>query len=397
MADATDKPGVVCFGGEDWWYHNRAHIDIQLMRKLARKGRVLYVNSIVLRKFNVTEGGMFLTRVKRKLKSIARGVVEAEPNFFVYSPMSMPVHHIPGARRLNQIALLMQVRHAMKAVGIANPIVWVACPAAADAALRLKREALAYQRADRMELYPGVDEHEVAEMDRRLKREADVTIFVNHALYEGERQSCRKAFLSDHGVDYELFARAHEDGRVPEEMRGLRHPVIGFFGGIDDHTMDVRLAAEAARRRPDYTFVFVGSASADLAPFEGLPNVKFLGKKAYEEVPRYGKCFDVAIMPWQRNKWIEMCNPIKLKEYLALGKPVVSTPFEELKRYEGFVYVAGDAASFTASLDRAVLEDSPERADDRRARVAGHSWEAKADEVIQAALEAARARSDKSA
>jgi glycosyltransferase involved in cell wall biosynthesis len=353
---------------------------------------VLYINSIVLRKLNVGEGGMFLTRVRRKLRSIARGVVEAEPNFFVFSPVTMPVHHIPGARRLNQIALLMQVRHVMKETGIVAPIVWVACPAAVDAAVELKRQGLAYQRADRMELYPGVDEHEVTAMDRRLKREADVTVFVNRALYEEEGQACRQAFLSDHGVDYELFARAHEDSRVPEEMKELKRPVIGFFGGIDDHTMDVAFAAEVVRRRPDYTFVFVGNASADLAAFEGLGNVRFLGKKAYEEVPHYGKCFDVAIMPWRRNRWIEMCNPIKLKEYLALGKPLVSTPFRELEHYGGVVYVAGDAECFAGALDMAIAEDSPEKANARRARVAGHSWEAKADEVIRAAREAAGAR-----
>jgi len=386
-----DPVNVVCFGGEDWWYHNRAHVDMQLARRFAKRGRALYVNSIVMRRFNVGEGTMFLKRVSRKLASLRRGLVEAEQDFFVHSPLTLPVHHIPGANWANQTALAWQVRRAMRKLRIDNPVIWVACPAACEAALRLPRRALAYQRADRMELYPGADRNEVRKMDRTLKREADVTLFVNHALYEAEKADCRRSALIDHGVDYDLFAGAEADARVPADMKGFRRPIVGFFGGIDDHTSDVPLVADVARRRPDYTFVFVGSVSADLAPLEGLSNCHFLGKRNYEEVPHYGKCFDVAIMPWRENQWIEMCNPIKLKEYLALGKPVVSTPFRELEYYEGCVYVARGPRDFAAALDRAIAEDNAERRAARRDRVRDITWEAEAQAALRAIDEGVRA------
>jgi glycosyltransferase involved in cell wall biosynthesis len=386
--DGSGSINLVCFGGEDWWYHNRAHVDIQLARRFARMGRALYVNSIVLRKLNVTEGAMFFTRVKRKLASIRRGVVEAEPGFYVYSPLTFPVHHMPGARTANQAWLGFQMRRAMRGLGMREPIVWVACPAAYETAFRLGARAVAYQRADRMEEYPGVDAEEVRAMDRALKRRADVTFYVNHALYEQEAKDCRRAELIDHGVDFDRFARAGEDARIPEDMKGVKRPVVGFFGGIDDHTSDIPLAAEVARMCPAYTFVFVGSASADLGAFDGLGNVRFLGKKAYEEIPHYGKCFDVAIMPWRQNRWIELCNPIKLKEYLALGKPIVSTPFKELDYYKGHVYVARGAEEFAAALRKALEEDSEERRTARRERVRGVTWEAQAEKALGAIRDA---------
>jgi len=379
---------VLCFGGEDWWYHNRAHVDMQLMRQLARRGRVLYVNSIVMRKPNVGEGRMFLRRVARKLRSVRRGLVEVEPRFHVYSPSALPVHHLPGARALNQLALRAQVAGALRRLGIQEPLVWVACPAACGAALGLQRTALVYQRTDRYEEYPGVDGKVIREFDRTLKAEADVTFFVNRLLFEQERGECSNAYLLDHGVDYELFAHAENDRWVPEDMRGVRRPVVGFFGGIDDHTSDVPLVAEAVRRAPDLTFVFVGSASADLSGLRELSNVQLLGQRPYEQVPHYGKCFNVAIMPWRQNRWIEACNPIKLKEYLALGKPVVSTPFPELAQYDGLVYRASGAEDFVAAIRRALAEDNEERRTARRERVKAHTWDAKAEEALRVVEEA---------
>ncbi len=384
----SSETQVVCFGGEDWWYHNRAHVDIQLMRQFSNMGRVLYVNSIVMRKFNVTEGSMFFKRVKRKLKSIRTGLVEAEPGFFVYSPFALPVHHIPGASALNQACLAMQMARAMRSLGLSKPVIYVACPAAWRAAMKLPGRALVYQRADRMEEYPGADRDEVVRMDRALKKAADVTFFFNRALYETEAPDCRRAHLLDHGVDFDFFASAGNDPFVPEDMKTFTRPVIGFFGGIDDHTSDIPLVAEVVRQRPQYDFVFIGGASSDLSVFDNLTNAHFLGRRDYSQIPHYGKRFSVAMMPWRQNRWIEFCNPIKLKEYLALGKPVVSTPFRELEQYKEVVYVAGDASTFAAALDRALADDDDLRRAARKARVARYTWRFQADEALRVIDEA---------
>jgi glycosyltransferase involved in cell wall biosynthesis len=108
-----------------------------------------------------------------------------------------------------------------------------------------------------------------------------------------------------------------------------------------------------------------------------------LGQKAYEQIPHYGKCFDVAILPWKINKWTEAANPIKFKEYLALGKPVVSTPaFSELQRYLDVAYEAGSPEKFAECIRKAYTEDNAELVKKRRQRVAQNSWDSKAELLL---------------
>jgi glycosyltransferase involved in cell wall biosynthesis len=374
---------VLCFGGEDWWYHNHGHIDMQLMKRFAESVPVLYVNSIVMRKLNIGEGRMFLTRLARKAKSIFRGAKEVMPGFHVYSPASLPVHHIPWARPLNKLAVQTQTRTAMGAARIRRPLVWVACPAACDIALALRHGPLVYQRTDRYEDYPGVDRTQIERYDRALKAAADMTVYVNRKLMAEESLQCKKAVFLDHGVDYDLFASAAAQPSTPAEMTGLKRPVVGYFGDIDAHIVDVEMLEELAALLPEMAFVFVGTSTVDTGALSQRPNVTMIPRRPYDVIPHYGKCFDVAIMPWRRNDWIDSCNPIKLKEYLALGKPVVSTPFSELDYYDGVIERAQGAAQFAEAIRKVIAEDSPERVEARRRRVADITWDSRAALALQ--------------
>ncbi len=378
---------VICFGGEDWWYHNRGHVDMQLMRRFARKGPTLYVNSIVMQKPSLqraTGGGRSLPqKVFRKTRSILRGLRRVDGDFWVYSPLSLPVHHIGLLRSVNRWALSVQIGRAARRLGSVDPVVWVACPAACELALRMTKAALVYQRTDRFEEYPNVDMESVLACDRALKRHADLTLYASRRLYEEEQQQCRKAMYLDHGVDFDLFAAASNDPCVPQDMRHIRHPVVGYFGGIDNHTSDIPFLEKLVKRLPEYSFVLVGNASSDVDMLRACGNVHFLGQKSYEQIPHYGKCFDAAIMVWQQNRWIEGCNPIKLKEYLALGKPIVSTPFPELQYYADVAYQAATPEDFATCLKQAIDEDSPARIAARREKIKDATWDAKAELVLR--------------
>ena len=89
MTKDTDRLDTICFGGEDWWYHNRGHIDMQLMRRFAKRGTLVYVNSLVMQKPNIREGSTFLKKVVRKTRSIFTGLKQSEEGFWVYSPFSL--------------------------------------------------------------------------------------------------------------------------------------------------------------------------------------------------------------------------------------------------------------------------------------------------------------------
>ncbi len=384
--DLDGIDGVICFGGEDWWYHNRGHIDMQLMRRYATTMTVVYVNSIVMQKPRVGAGSNLMQKVVRKTRSILTGLKKSDAGFWVHSPFSLPVHHIRWLRPVNSGALRIQMALLAGKLGMRNPVVWVACPAACDVAIKMKKSRLVYQRTDRMEEFPNVDAHAIRGYDQRLKAHADLTVFVNAKLYEQERHECRRAIYLDHGVDFDLFASAADDPTVPGEMQDIPHPIVGFHGAFGVHTTDISFMGELAEQMPDMSFVFVGPTVPECELLRGCRNVWLLGQKPYEQIPHYGKCFDVAIMVWRRNRWIEGCNPIKLKEYLALGKPVVSTPFPELDNYADVIHQAGTVAEFAECIRTALVEEQPALVARRREKVQMASWDRKAELVLDELL-----------
>lgn len=370
--------GVICFGGEDWWYHNRGHFDIQMMREFSSRLPVLYVNSIGMRTPAVREGRMFACRIARKFRSMTRGLHRIDDSRAVLSPLVAPagLGHV-----LTRPLLAPQVRAAAKALNITQPLLWIACPTAATVIDRWGRAPLVYQRTDQYEHFHGVDRERIRRFDRYLKARADLTVFCSPTLIAREADQCRRALLVGHGVDLARFASAG-DGAVPEpaDLRELPRPRAGFIGGIDSHTFDPDLFNAVVARLPDIHFVLVGACSLPCG-WCSAPNVTQLGRKPFEQVDAYMAGCNVLLMPWARNEWIEACNPVKLKEYLAVGRPIVSTPFGALQRYADVVHIAEAADDFAGAMRGALVE--PDNAESQRCRVAGESWSSKAALVLR--------------
>lgn len=395
--------GVICFGDSDWWYHNRGHYDMQIMRELSRHVPVLYVNSIGVRMPQLGEGRVFFQRVYRKLKSLGRGLVRVRQNFGVFSPLTVPGRF---GSYVTKPVLAMQIKRAASRMGIHRPLAWVACPSGAAVVEDLGPVGVVYQRTDRYEDFPCVERALIESYDKSLKSRADVTLFCSSLLFREEAGRCRHAAFVDHGVDFERFAAAGqadcpqrddagrrpgfpgdspEDRRCPperktiDEVRRIPRPRVGFVGGIDEHTFDPELFIEVARELSDVRFILVGACSLRDG-WCGLPNVTLLGRVPYEHVAEYMAACDVLIMPWKRNDWIKACNPVKLKEYLAVGRPVVSTYFEELTKYEEVVRIAEGSKAFAMAIRDAI--ERPVDAARFRARVREHTWSAKARAVL---------------
>ena len=233
-----------------------------------------------------------------------------------------------------------------------------------------------YQRTDKYEEYSDQSREYIQAAHRWLSSRADLVIYASTALYEEERERNRRSLLVRHGVELGLFDRdkALKNGSPPD-IANIKRPIVGFFGDIEANWVDMDLIGAAVRAIPDASFVFVGRLTANADPFAGLTNVYFLGKKPYEAVPEYGARFDVALMPWKRNRWIQYCNPIKLKEYLALGLPIVTTEFPEALRYRDVIYVARNRDEFINGIREALTDRPVGTVESRRARVAGDTWE----------------------
>ncbi len=375
--------GIICLGGEDWWYHNRGHFDFQIMQRLGRRWPVLFINSIGVRMPSLKNNRQFGAKIARKLTSLSRGLVTAAPGFHVYSPL-VPPGSIGGD--LSKLALATQIKIAAWRLGIRKPLLWLHCPAGAGLEQWLDPVAVVMQRTDRFESFPEGDPKILSAQIEALKSAADLAIYASPVLEAEERGEVKKSLLVTHGVDLDRFVEAgnrrfQAGYEPPRDMAHIPGPKVGFIGGIDAHTFDPELFLNVAGAMPDVNFVMVGGCSL---PDKWCPheNVYFLGRKPYQDVAAYMAAMDVLIMPWNKSEWIKACNPIKLKEYLAVGRPVVTTDFPALGAWQRFVSIADEPVSFAQAIENAIT--APVEASAQRKVLLCESWDCKGDAVAAA-------------
>jgi GT2 family glycosyltransferase/glycosyltransferase involved in cell wall biosynthesis len=380
---AAGAPGYVCFSAQDWWYHNRAHSDFQLMRRVAAHRKVLLINSIGLRMPLPGRSTQVLRRIGRKVRSVAmlaRRPLPDVPNFIVLTPVVLPFYGTPWLRRLNAFSIRVQVRVACRLLGMADPVMVVTIPTAWDVVAPMPKRRLLCNRSDRHSEFPESDQDTIRTMEHALLRSSDVVLYVSRSLLADERRlTGDRAHFLDHGVDLAHFS-ARPD--LPTEIARIPGPRVGFFGGLDEYLVDFDLLERVAAELPEVSLVLIGDATCSMERFEKYQNVHWLGYLPYEQIPAYGSGFDVALMPWLDNSWIRHSNPIKLKEYLALGLPVVSTDFPEVQHYAELIRIAGDPAEFVALVRTTLADRGPSSPARRRAAVLAASWEARASELM---------------
>ncbi|MEO1264830.1 MAG: glycosyltransferase, partial [Pseudomonadota bacterium] len=248
--------------------------------------------------------------------------------------------------------------------------------------------AVVMQRTDRFEAFPCADQGVVAEQVDKLKRVADLVIYCAAPLHEEERGEVAAAMLVTHGVELDRFRPAETPRAVPDDVKAIPGPRVGYVGSIDHHKFNVPLFLSVAEAMQDVSFVLVGGSSLG-DDWCTLRNVHQLGRKPYEMSPSYLAAMDALILPASTNDWIAACNPIKLKEYLASGKPIVAADIPALDGWRDVISVADDANAFAHALNNAIAV--PTR--DRSERLASETWDAKAALILDAVKACARAKS----
>jgi glycosyltransferase involved in cell wall biosynthesis len=367
---------ILCFS-HDWSGDplSKTH----LMRLLARDNRVLWVNSIGYRTPTVSKADA--GRAFQKLVAAANPISNPEPNIYVLSPLAVPLYAHESVRRLNRQLLRFQVKRAMRKLGFRRPVNWVFNPPAAVVAGTLGEEQLIYQCVDEYTAFTGVSGQVMEEFENKLLRMADLAIVTSERLLQSRGRVNPRTVLVRHGVDFAHFSRALDpETRVPDDIKDLPRPVIGFFGLVADW-VDVDLMAAVARHFSGGSLVILGKVTTDVSALESLPNVRLLGRKPYEALPAYCKGFDVALMPFRVNELTLNANPLKVREYLAAGLPVVSTPIPEVEVL-GLCRIADGPEETVREIEAALAEGAgPSRA--RSEAVRGESWEARLDEIRQ--------------
>ncbi len=387
-----DNMAIVYFGN-DWYGENRTSSH-HIARRLGARFPLLYVDTPGFRAPKAT--GRDFRKLWRKLSRAASLPRAIGPRMWHMTLPQIPFRRAPGASWLNEMAGTALTRRAVRHLGFRRFISWFVVPHPGKLAGRLGEELVVYYCTDAFAAFPGVDSRSIQALDDHLTVRADQLFVTSLQLLEAKRPLNPSAEYSPHGVDAQHFGQAMaEDLPVAEEAAGLPHPVVGFFGVIGAW-IDVGLIAWLAAARPCWTFLLVGMAAADVEPLASLPNVVLAGPRPYEELPRWAKAFDVAILPRRRNRLGTNANPLKLREYLATGKPVVSVSTPEVDKFAGLVSIADAPEAFLAAIERAIATDTPEARQARMQAVSAMSWDRRVDcvlETVSRRLDAKRGKS----
>ncbi len=379
---ATKEP-VVCFSCYDYWHSNPGS-PYHIMHAIRQRGHpVLWINSIGMNLPKMRRRG-FRRRASLRLRSWSRWLRAAEPGFHVLAPVALPLFGNKTIEKWNDRWLSIQLRLAYRRLGFRQPLVVTCMPAFAGVIASLPRTGLIYYYTDKYDAYRDITARDaILARDRQLFQAADVVFCASRKVYTTLVDQRAGVHYLPHAVDFDHFQRAVEHpGPVPPDLATIPHPRVGYFGSLTDSN-DQELIRYAAQEDPGLQFVLIGRVLADYAALARLPNVHLLGYKPYAQIPAYGRHFDVAFMGWKMTDWIRHSSPVKTKEYLSLGLPVVANPIEELQvEFSDLVYFASTPAEFLAAIRCALAEDSAGLRRRRIERVRGESWDARVDEML---------------
>jgi UDP-galactopyranose mutase len=237
--------------------------------------------------------------------------------------------------------------------------------------------ASVYDCMDELSGFHGAPKNLLAR-EQQLLSQVDVVFTGGHALFEAKRHLHHNVHPFPSSVDAAHFAKAREPQPDPADQAGIGGPRLGFFGVIDER-MDLSLLEGIAQRRPNWQLVMLGPVvKIDPSSLPRLPNIHYLGAKAYADLPRYVAGWDVAIMPFAKNEATRYISPTKAPEYLAAGKPVVSTSIRDVVRpysVQGLAHIADTPADFVAACEACMSEPAARRLRRVDAFLSRQSWD----------------------
>jgi UDP-galactopyranose mutase len=262
--------------------------------------------------------------------------------------------------------------------GVKDYVLWYYTPMALQFTRHLRPRAVVYDCMDELTAFQGASPL-LRGLESELMSRADLVFTGGQSLYEAKRDRHPRVYAFPSSIDAAHFGAAREITEEPADQTSISHPRLGFFGVMDER-LDIELLDEVARMRPEWQLVMIGPVvKIDPASLPRRDNIHYLGMKAYEELPAYLSGWDVALLPFARNESTRFISPTKTPEYLAAGRPVVSTSIRDVVRpygQEGYVRIADTAEEFVAACEAALAEDANARHERVDPLLARTSWDA---------------------
>ena len=263
--------------------------------------------------------------------------------------------------------------------GIAEHLLWFYTPMAVPFTCHLRPQAVVYDCMDELSAFAGAPQA-MREREMQLMAWADLVFTGGQSLYEAKRDRHPQVHAFPSSIDRSHFAQARRPGIAqPADQAGIHGPRIGFFGVVDER-FDSALLDGLAALRPQWNFIIIGPVvKIDPGSLPRRPNIHYLGKKEYRELPAYLAGWDAAMLPFARNESTRYISPTKTPEYLSAGRPVVSTSITDVIRpygERGLVRIADEPVAFARALADAMAEATdPRWVEEVDGFLAGLSWD----------------------
>ncbi len=351
---------IICLSSIDWAFNWQ--LPQEVASAFAAGGnRMLFVENTGVRRPALKDAARLRARF-RNWRRAGGGVHRADHGVDVHSPLLLPFPYARAAVAISARVLLHSIRKWLRR-DAGRPLIvitFLPTPLARAVIRGLKPDLAVYYCADRF-TETSDEARKLHRSEPQLLAEADLVLTTSHGLQATAATVARRVEYLPCGVRSSEFERA---GRSTDRRStaGLAGPVIGFTGTLRTQ-IDVALLAEAAGLAPELNFIFVGPLEMDVRPLATQRNVRFIGPVPHSEVVRYTAAFDVGILPYVISDYTADVMPVKLKEFLAAGLPVVATPLPEICRFAdqhpGLITFAADAVTFVAGLRAAVAENAP--------------------------------------
>ena len=373
---------VVCLATSNW--HPFPTRKQQVMGRLKEDNRVLYFDPPVSRVAPLKDAA-----AAERLHAYRKEGEKVSETLTVYAtPPVLPMHNrYRAVNRLNQRTQARHIRRIMAANDFDDDtVLWCYSPASADLIDLIPHRALVYDCVDRHSAYGGLMVPAVVDaMERDLARKADVVFATAGGLYDTLKAYNKDTFLIPNGANFELFNQAAvaDDLPFPDDLFNVRNPILGFVGMLQP-CIDLDLLVYAADARPHWSFVLIGRAlpGVDITPLQARPNIHLLGLKPHKELPRYLARFDVCLNLFRAGPLSKDVSPLKFYEYLATGRPIVTTPQpDQVRNFSDAIYIGENPDSFVSACEEALAERHAWSVEQRIKYGREASWDARVDQM----------------
>jgi uncharacterized SAM-binding protein YcdF (DUF218 family)/glycosyltransferase involved in cell wall biosynthesis len=359
----------------------------QLATSLVESGsRVLFIENTGVRSPRAGDFSRISSRFRNWIKS-TRGFFDIQENLIVFSPIFIPLPYSRLALIVNRFLVSRSIEKWMTIQRYQSPVIISFLPTP------LAQSLIEYINPRAVIYYCANDMAGGSKGASRLKTHEDIffskvdAVFcISHTLLEHATKFNKNVFLFPAGVDFKKFEAARENAKVPDDLIAISGPVVGYVGAISA-VFDQELLCQAALALPEVTFVLIGKEFTDISKLKTCPNIKLLGRRSHNDVPKYIKGFDVALIPYVITAYTDAVYSCKLNEYMAMGVQVVATDMRELRNYAemygNVLNISKTPVEFIAKIQNAIIKPDDTNRTARIAAAKANSWEQRFTDICK--------------